>query len=161
MDRQDQVSALLQRLHAANPGGFAIALHIRFTSPTYLFQSYDKAWIDEYNRDGLLLHDPTVRWGFAHEGHVRWSELAPTDEAGVLGRAAGHGLRYGVCIALQEGATRSIASFARRDRELTEDEIRDNTGALRALHELTATAQTFSPRMHNLLKQMSIYFTHA
>ena len=40
--------------------GFVTGLHIRYTTPTYLFQTYPKAWIDEYSREGLLLRDPAV-----------------------------------------------------------------------------------------------------
>lgn len=160
MDSQAQISACLTRLHAASPSGFAIALHIRFTSPRYLFQSYDKAWLDIYTREGFLLRDPTVGWGFENTGSIRWSALAALDTAGVLTRAAGVGLRFGVCLALVEGGSRSIASFTHRDRELTDAEIADRAADLAELHRLTATIDKLSPQVHETLKQMSIYLTH-
>ncbi|SPH17428.1 hypothetical protein DEA8626_00946 [Defluviimonas aquaemixtae] len=160
MGGQNDISTLLARLHAANPSGFAIALHIRFTSPRYLLQSYSKEWIDLYSRNGLVLQDPTVHWGFANTGTVRWSELRSQDEHGVMTLAAEHGKRFGVCVAIMEDGSRSIASFTRPDRELTDDEIAACEADLRNLHRLTQGVETFSPSVHATLKQMSIYLTH-
>ncbi|MGB7323181.1 MAG: autoinducer binding domain-containing protein [Albidovulum sp.] len=160
MDNQKQISALLARLHGANPSGFAIALHIRFTSPQYLFQSYAKEWIDLYSRKGLVLHDPTVHWGFANTGAIRWSDLLPQDEHGVMALAAEHGNKFGVCASLFQDGSRSIASFTRADRELTDDEMLGCQADLQNLHRLTQGVETFSPDVHAMLKQLSIYLTH-
>lgn len=158
MEAPDRISALLGRLHTQSPAGFAIALHVRFTSPRYLFQSYDKEWLDTYSREGLVLHDPVVRWGFANEGTIRWSQL--DDPAGVMTRAADHGLRHGAVIAFVRAGTRSMAGFARADREHTDGEVAELKRILEDLHDLTAKAETLSPAVHTTLKQMSIYLTH-
>jgi len=158
MQAQDQISDLLTRLHSENPAGFAIALHVRFTSPRYLFQSYDKEWLDTYSRDGLVLNDPVVRWGFANEGTIRWSEL--DDPSGVMIRAADHGLRHGAVIAFVRAGTRSMAGFARSDREHSDAEIAELKRILERLHDLTGKVETLSPAVHVTLKQMSIYLTH-
>ena len=126
MKGQDRISALLTKLHAASPAGFAIALHVRYTSPRYLFQSYAKEWLDTYSREGLVLHDPVVRWGFTHEGTIRWNAL--DDPARVMHRAAAHGLRYGAVVAFVHDGSRTMAGFARGDRELSDDEINAVTG---------------------------------
>lgn len=158
MNGQDRISALLARLHAASPAGFAIALHVRFTAPRYLFQSYDKDWLDTYSREGLVLHDPVVRWGFTHDGTIRWSDLE--DPAGVMRRSAEYGMRYGAVIAFVRDGTRTMAGFARADRELTHGEIAELQGILEELHDRTARVETLSPAVHQTLKQMSIYLTH-
>lgn len=158
MHAQDRISTLLTRLNAQNPAGFAIAMHVRFTSPRYLFQSYDTEWLATYSREGLVLNDPVVRWGFANEGTIRWSQL--DDPAGVMVRAADHGLRYGAVIAFVRAGTRSMAGFARADREHTDAEIAGLRHILEELHDLTAQAETLSPAVHATLKQMSIYLTH-
>ena len=160
MDSEDRISTLLARLHQASPAGFAIALHVRFTAPKYLFQSYAKDWLDTYSREGLVLHDPTVRWGFTNIGAIRWSELAVDDEHGVLARAAQHGLHYGVCVATVERGSRSMASFSRSDRDLTDAEIEALRAGLSELHDLTESVEALSPSVHMTLKQMSIYLTH-
>lgn len=158
MQGQDRISVLLTQLHSASPAGFAIALHVRFTAPRYLFQSYAKEWLDTYSHEGLVLHDPVVRWGFGNEGAVRWSALE--DPAGVLDRAAAHGLRYGAVIAFVHDASRTMAGFARGDRELSDNEIASLGSTLAELHDLTRSIEAFSPDVHRTLKQMSIYLTH-
>jgi LuxR family transcriptional regulator len=158
MHEQDRISALLARLPAISPAGFAIALHVRFTAPRYLFQSYAKDWLDTYSREGLVLHDPVVRWGFSNEGTVRWSGL--DDPSGVMKRSAAFGLRYGAVIAILRNGSRSMAGFARADRELTDGEIADLKGILEDLHDLTGRVEALSPAVHMTLKQMSIYLTH-
>lgn len=157
MKGPDRISTLLARLHAASPAGFAIALHVRFTAPRYLFQSYANAWLDTYSREGLVLHDPVVRWGFGNEGAIRWSALE--DPAGVMARAAAHGLRHGAVIAFVRDGSRTMAGFARADREPRDEEIAALRSILEELHDLTATIETFSPDVHRTLKQMSIYLT--
>ena len=158
MQGQERISALLTRLHAGSPAGFAIALHIRFTAPRYLFQSYAKDWIDTYSRDGLVLQDPAVRWGFVNDGAIRWSALE--DPAGVLDRAAGHGLRFGAAIAFMRGGTRTMGGFARSDRELTDGEIAGLKATLEVLHDLTGTVEALAPEVHQKLKRMAIVLIH-
>ena len=155
---KDRISSLLARLHQASPAGFAIALHVRFTAPKYLFQSYDKAWLDTYSREGLVLHDPVVRWGFSNVGTIRWSEL--DDPAGVMQRAAQHGLGFGVVVALLRDGLRTMAGFARSDRDFTDEEVDVLTDHLVELHDLTEPVEALSPNVHQTLKQMSIYLTH-
>lgn len=158
MQAQDRISALLAQLHAASPSGFAIALHVRYTSPRYLFQSYAKDWLDTYSREGLVLHDPVVRWGFANDGTIRWSEL--DDPSGVMKRSAAYGLRYGAVIAFVRNGSRSMAGFSRPDREMTDHEIAAFKTILETLHDLTERVETLSPAVHMTLRQMSIYLTH-
>jgi LuxR family transcriptional regulator len=161
MTTETETAHLLAAIRQAAPAGFAIALHIRFTAPRYLFQAYPREWIELYSREGLVLQDPTVRWGFAHTGTVRWSALAGDDPRGVLARAAGHGLRYGFTAATDAGGSRSVASFARGDREFDDGEIAAIAALLAELHDRTLTAETLSPADHEALKRMSVLLTHS
>jgi len=160
MSQNLTVGPLLEQIAARCPAGFAIALHIHFTSPKYLFQSYDHDWIEVYSREGLVMRDPTVRWGFEHTGTIRWSVLARDDDAGVLALAAGHGLKFGFTAALLRDGTRSIASFARADREFTDAEIKAIAERFETLHAATQTAEALSPAEHAALKRMSVLLTH-
>lgn len=163
MDRQTRTSEILSRLRAAHPVGFAIALHVKFTAPQYLFQAYASDWIDLYTREGLVLRDPTVRWGFVNSGAIRWSALADPggdpEGADVMRLAAEHGLAYGFTLANDAGGSRSIASFARPEREATEAEIEAAAAELATLHDLTRGIEVLTPRFHDALKQMSMYLT--
>lgn len=142
------------------PAGFVTGLHIRFTTPTYLFQTYPKAWVEEYSRDGLLLRDPTVAWVFANEGHITWDELAPQDEFGVFARAAAHGLHHGLTVSLFRGGSRSLGGFARSDRAFTPEEIERIEAAMIKLHDITDSVQALPEGVRESLRRLSVAFTH-
>lgn len=155
----ENTNGLLRALRMRSPAGFAAALHIQFTTPRYLFQAYNKDWLDHYSAQGLVMQDPTVQWAFANTGAVRWSALAAEDTAGVLAEAAKYGLRYGVTIAVSQGGTRSMASFARSDREMSDLDMRALSRDFSALHTETAGTMIFDPEIHTTLKQLSIFLT--
>lgn len=158
MESTDQI---LRRLRQRSPAGFAIALHVEFTTPRYLFQGYDKEWLDHYSSKGLVMHDPTVRWGFEHTGSVRWSDLAADDPMAVLSQAAEYGLRFGLTVAVNTNGTRSISSFARRDREMSDLDIAAISADVAALHKITVNPAAFTPATHEAMRQLSIYLTHS
>lgn len=156
----DNTPELLSRLRQRSKAGFAIALHVSFTTPKYLLQSYDKEWLDIYSRRGMVMNDPTVRWAFANNGAIRWSALAEEDQAGVLDLAAKYGMAYGVTIAMADGGSKSMASFARADREMSDIDVAGLTTDLRQLHLGTLGTEKVRPEIHEILRQLSIYLTH-
>ena len=158
MDRQDSIVIALDAMKEAAPTGYAIALHIRFATPLYLFQTYPKPWIDYYSGHGLVMRDPTVRWGIEHVGTVRWTGL--TDPDGVLDLAAGHGLAHGFTAAHDDGGSRSIGSFTRDGRDFDDSEIAVLSERLHQVHDLTAEAETLLPKTRERLRRLSITFTH-
>lgn len=113
-------------------------MHLEFTTSRYILQTYPKAWMDEYSRRGFLLMDPTVRWGVENLGWIRWSDLAPLDQGGVLPAAAEFGLKYGVSIAVEGEGTRSLGSFASAEKDFSEAEIETLSRDLAKLHALTS-----------------------
>jgi LuxR family transcriptional regulator, quorum-sensing system regulator SdiA len=137
----DAVEDSLNQLASISPAGFAIGLHLEFTTSKYIFQHYSRSWMEEYSRRGLILIDPTVRWGIENEGWIRWSELAAIDSGGVLTAAAEFGLKYGVSIAAVGRSSRSLGSFASPEREFTESEIAELSVILRHLHDSTADVE--------------------
>jgi LuxR family transcriptional regulator len=159
MLREAKIDNALRQLRGLSPRGFAIALHVKFTSPRYLFQAYDKEWLDLYSREGLVLSDPTIPWAFSNIGTIRWSELAPLDSAGLFARAASHGLTYGVTVGVRGGASHSMASFCRPDREYTADEAGQVEAAVQLMHDMTLNASIQTPALHNTLRQLSIFLT--
>lgn len=154
-----KANEILKRLHANSPAGFAIGLHVQYTAPRYFFQSYEKEWLETYSSKGLLLNDPIVHWGFTNDGAIRWSGLTGQDHAGVLTEAARHGLKYGLAVGVLRGGSRSIAGFARGDREMTDIEVATILKDLRALHDETLTMMVLSPEIHDTLRQMSIFLS--
>jgi LuxR family transcriptional regulator len=150
----------IERLMETAPAGFALGLHVRYTTPTYMFQTYPRPWLEEYSREGFLMQDPTVAWAFGNEGHVTWAELAPQDEAGVLGRAAAMGLRHGVAMSVVRDGSRSIGGFARSDRPFTAAEIARVESSMVHLHDVTASVQPLPEEVRDELRRLSVAFTH-
>jgi LuxR family transcriptional regulator len=155
-----QVNDILRRLRQGSPAGFAIGLHIEFTTPRYFFQAYSKDWFDTYTTRGYVMNDPIVHWGFTNEGVRRWSELGIDDPLGVLSGAAELGMNFGLAGAVNQKSSRSIAGFARSDREFTDLEAAAILRDLKALHAETSNMMVLSPEIHDTLRQMSIYLTH-
>ncbi|WP_026352205.1 autoinducer binding domain-containing protein [Yoonia vestfoldensis] len=155
---QLQITSILERFNGLAPDGYAIGLNIQYTTPRFMFQTYPKAWLDHYSRNGLLMSDPMVAWGFEHAGTARWSELS--DPAGVMQKAAEFGLSYGVVITEVSEDDRSICGFARKSAEFTDAEIADLAKCVSALHAITADMSRLDPTTVDQLKKMSIMVTH-
>jgi LuxR family transcriptional regulator len=137
MSIQARIDLELKNLAPYAPQGYFIGLHIRFTSPLMTFQTYDQAWLDHYTEHGYVLRDPMTAWGFSKTGWIRWSDPALIDPFGLFKEAAQYGLRYGVTIALGPIKSRTIASFARADREFTDAEIEAIEVVVHRLHAMT------------------------
>lgn len=160
MNRQIEIEDILKELESRCPSGYALALHIRFTTPGFLFQTYPNTWIDRYSERGYVMQDPTVRWGFENTGQTRWSDLQADDVVGVLADAADHGLGFGACYVTDAGDSRSVTSFARNDREFHDDEIAELVKFVDHLHQRTAELSSLSPETAEELRKMSVRFTH-
>lgn len=150
---------IVENLSTAGSAGFAIALHLNYTSPRYMLQSYPTAWSDRYARNGYLMMDPTVHWGLENEGWIRWADLTSYDAAGLFAEAAEHGLHYGVTSVILARGSRSIAGFSRADRDYTDDEAAVIHGQMSELHDLTLHAHSLPPVLHDLLRRLSIILT--
>lgn len=155
-----KVKVLLESVEKLALSGFAIAFHIRLTSPDFLFQTYPKEWIDTYSEKGYVMVDPIVRWGFSETGFTRWSSLAETDDQNILEQSLVYGMKYGVAIATDTGGSRSFAGFSRPDREYSDDEITQLTQCVQALHDLTASKDGMEETLRNELHDLSVKMTH-
>ena len=145
------VKSILTRVNDYDPIGFAIALHVQFTRPKFLFQSYDRAWLDEYSKRGMVMRDPTVQWGMANEGWVRWSAL--DDQGDVLDAAAKHGLRHGIAAAHVNTDSRSFGSMASSQAEFDDAA---GAGFHEIVKELHDAASDLSDEDVAKLRRMSI-----
>lgn len=155
-----KINGILETIETLSPSGFAIAFHIRLTSPDFLFQTYPKEWIDIYSEKGYVMVDPIVRWGFTHIGSMRWSGLGDLDDQNILKQSLAYGMAYGVAIATETDGSRSVAGFARPDREFSDAEITDLTAYVQDLHDLTASKDGMANDIHAALHRLSIKMTH-
>lgn len=117
--------------------GYYLAVRVGFAFPEYEENTLPRAWVLLYTRDALMLQDPVMRWVYGNSGAVRWSGIALDDPAGVLRRAASHGMTYGASVCVMDGSEaglRTFGMFARSDREYTDGELDLLERHLRALH---------------------------
>lgn len=150
------ISPVLESIGEVCTAGYAIGLHIKFTTPTFFFQSYSKDWLTHYSNKGMVIHDPIVRWGFENTGMADWDELSDMDERNVLGEAAEYGLNHGVVISLLQDGSRTIAGFSRTDRKFSEAEATQLHEHLTQLHNLTKNLTALPSAERAALKQLSI-----
>lgn len=155
-----KISQSLGELKGLAPAGYALAFHLKFTTSKFLFQTYPKKWLDYYSKNGLVMVDPTVAWGFSNVGSVAWSSLAHNDSNGVFEEAAKHGINSGMTCATEDGGTRSMGSFSRSDREFNDGEIAQITAIFNRLHADTADHAQLSPETVQQLHKMSVLVTH-
>lgn len=160
MDSPTGIRECLVDLKELAPSGFAMALHIKFTTPTYLFQTYPKPWIDYYSHNGLVMRDPTVAWGFDNIGAIRWQELANEDMAGIIPEASKYGMKFGFTYSLERSESRSLTSFTSPGNDFTDAQIVDICAIVDKMHDSTLSLTALSAEIRAELKRMSIVFTH-
>jgi LuxR family transcriptional regulator, quorum-sensing system regulator SdiA len=131
---RDEVREIVMRIESLASSGFVLGFNLGVVSADYMFQTYPPAWLQIYDAEVMLLKDPTVAWCMRNTGVVRWEDLHPLDEHGVLSRAREHGLKHGFTIALDFDGRRSAGGFARRD--FTDAEIADVRGNFGRLYHL-------------------------
>ncbi len=127
----------LHQLSLLAPKGYFLGLHIRFTAPLMTFQTYDQAWLDHYTDNGYVLRDPMTAWGFSTNGWIRWSDPNLLDPFGLFKECAKFGLNYGFTVSCGPIRSRTIASFARSDREFQDNEIALAETIVLRLHDVT------------------------
>lgn len=160
MDKRASVAGILSELDDRSPLGFAIALHIRYNAPTFLFQTFPERWMEVYSRQGFVIRDPAVHWAFEKTGFIRWRELAVSDRSGVMEQARLYGLNYGVTISIHNDNARSLAGFARGDRDFLDVEISEISELFEELDVMTAGIELLSKKDTDALQKMSIRMTH-
>lgn len=124
------------------PAGYYLAVRVGFAFPLAEYNALPESWVAEYTREGMMLDDPVMRWLYGHAGACRWGALDLPDPRGILARAAAHGMHFGVAVAQVDPGPkgqRSFGSFARADREFTDEEIDKLSLLVGHLHETSAT----------------------
>lgn len=155
MSIRARIDVELQNLARLATSGYFIGLHIRFTSPLFTFQTYDQRWIDHYTENGYVLRDPMTAWGFSRTGWIRWSDPALLDPFGLFREAARYGLNFGATVAWGPIKSRTIASFARSDREFRDDEIAKIEKTVLRLHDLSEPPEALTEPQIEALRMIA------
>lgn len=135
--RAKAADPLSLNLSALAPAGYYIALRVGFAFPVEEVNELPSSWVQEYTMGGYMLSDPLIGWCYSETGVCRWSEMTVPDRRGVMVRAQAHGLRFGAATSILDaapGGQRSYATFARADREFTDEELSCLEEHLRARH---------------------------
>ncbi|KEO60204.1 autoinducer binding domain-containing protein [Thioclava indica] len=144
MSIQSRIDLKLKELGRRAPLGYFVGLHIRFTAPLMTYQTYSKAWLDHYTENGFVLRDPMTAWGFSVNGSIRWSDPGLPDPFHLFVEARKFGLKFGCTISCGPIKSRTIASFARDDREYSDEEIAALGGIVSELHEMTQPPESLT-----------------
>jgi len=159
MTNTSDITQIVATLKDTATAGFAMAFHIKFTTPTFLLQSYPADWIAFYSQNGLVMQDPTVHWGFENIGMIDWADLRSKDPADVISKAAEHGMAHGITYAVNEGDSLTVTSFARSDRPFSAQERDTIMSGVNAIHMATLTDNVLNTSVLDDLKRMAISAT--
>ncbi len=161
MSSRADINAALRKLGKTAPSGYFVGLHIRFAAPLMQFQTYSDEWSEFYSANGYALRDPTIAWGFSTTGACRWSSLPIPDHFNIIKDAADHGLTFGLTLSCGPISSRTIASFARDDREFIDDEIAEISTTVRRLHEITEPPASLTKAQKEALRCIAEGDRHA
>ncbi len=152
-----QIVENLQELASFCPKGFALGMHMRFAGAKVILLTYPTAWVTIYDAEGLLPHDPTVRWAMANDGMIDWTDLSGDDPKQVMTRARAFGLCYGFTLSLTQNGSRSVLGTGRPDRPYSTPEKTRIRELVSALHDATLNC---SDEMQDSLDRLSFELTH-
>ena len=148
------VAQYLGRIRKFCDRGFALAIHIRYTRPTLLYQTYSQDWADHYSVKGYMLSDPTVLWGLEHTGHLRWSDLIDKDAAGVFQDALTFGLTNGFTYATGPASSRTISSGAKSGDDFSDAETDEFCRLVDLIHAETEGFDQFPAADQDALRKL-------
>lgn len=117
--------------------GFYLALRVGFSFPEEELNELPPNWVEFYTTNGLVVHDPAMKWVYGNTGAVRMAEITLPDPHQVRARAAIFGLSYGAVISVLAPADRgrrSYGLFFRQESEFSDADLTDLTGLVRKLH---------------------------
>jgi LuxR family transcriptional regulator len=149
------VRDVLLHLNTLCDTGFAVAVHIRYTRPSLLYQTYSQKWSDHYSEMGFMMVDPVVHWGLAHDGLIRWDDLKDQDTSGVLVSALEHGLENGWTYSVGVPESRTIVGLTKSGVPFTPEQISHVIELIDSLHEATVGIDSFSPESMQQLREIS------
>ncbi|WP_376875764.1 autoinducer binding domain-containing protein [Albirhodobacter sp. R86504] len=131
---------LIDTLDQMSDAGLAIGLQMRFAHPVLLVSTYPTAWLEVYDAEGLMLHDPLIHWSMSNTGVIRWDDIQIADTKHVFARGREFGLNHGIACAVGPLSCRSMAGFCRKNTPFSVQEMGTIHGILQDLHDLSLAA---------------------
>ncbi len=148
------MAQILSKLGTYCDRGFALAIHIRYTRPTLLYQTYERDWSDHYSEKGYMLSDPVVGWGLGNSGWIEWSSLTEHDPQGVIADAVAHGLMNGWTYSTGPAASRTIAGLPRSGAAFSPQERAAMAALVDEAHEIAEGFEAFPIDLKDRLRHL-------
>ncbi|SIO03759.1 transcriptional regulator, LuxR family [Rhodovulum sp. ES.010] len=129
------------RLSELAPAGCYVGLRVGFSYPAEELNRLPESWVEYYTVNGLVVHDPIMKWVYGHTGVTGWDRLGHDDPRNVLADARRYGMRYGAVASVvcpDEQGRRSYGNFARGDRPFKSFEMHELLAILTQLHKAGA-----------------------
>lgn len=161
MSKRSGIEYELNRIGELSSAGYYVGLHIRFAAPLISFVTYPVSWQTHYNAQAYQLRDPMVAWGFSEEGAVRWSDLGIPDPFDILGQAAEHGMRHGMCCSHGPISSRTIIAAARRDRPFEDSEMAEIAFLAKRMHKVTEPPESLTTAQVEALRRIAAGDRHS
>ncbi|MCW1919700.1 LuxR family transcriptional regulator [Rhodobacter sp. KR11] len=126
-----------ERFDKIADAGFYLALRVGFSFPEEELNALPSNWVEFYTANGLVVHDPSLKWVYGNNGAVRSSDIGLPDPQQILGRARVFGLQHGAVVSVVTPADRgrrSYGLFYRAQSPFTDEHLTALHGYLRELH---------------------------
>lgn len=160
---EDYVPRILARFREVAPAGFMNALHGSFGVATYFWTTYPQGFLDAYERAGMVIVDPTLRWARETPGWTDWTEFRPSDSTGIFDLADRFGMKHGIVSSVGRDAHdgsipttgASLGTFARHDRPFSAEEAQWLHDQLDVLHRETCPSRPLAEESRAFLQELS------
>ncbi|NBZ87665.1 helix-turn-helix transcriptional regulator [Stagnihabitans tardus] len=125
------------RIDKIADAGFYLALRVGFSFPEEELNALPANWVEFYTANGLVVHDPALKWVYGNTGATRLSDIALPDPQQIMGRARVFGLQHGAAVSVVTPADRgrrSYGLFYRNADAFSDGDLLALHGMLRELH---------------------------
>ena len=132
------LNTMRTQIDQISPAGFYVALRVGFSFPAEELNELPENWVEFYTTNGLVVHDPAMKWVYANTGVVRFSDMTLPDPHRVRARAAVFGLCHGAAISVMgvaDRGRRSYGLFFREDRDFEVSDLTELQRIIARLHE--------------------------
>ena len=161
------IEKLESHLRGVVPGGYMLALNIRYLTPEFFQSTYPSDWVTIYTDRRYVLFDPVVVWARFSEGTTRWSDIPAgfSNGAGlhILDHASQFGLNYGGVVSSRGpsgGHCLCVLSGAREDRELRSSELQSMAATLDEIVEAVGEHAGLTEVELEALRDLAAGLTH-
>ena len=126
-----------ERIDRIADAGFYLALRVGFSFPEEELNALPSNWVEFYTANGLVVHDPALKWVYGNTGATRTCDIALPDPQQILGRARVFGLQHGAVVSVvtpSDRGRRSYGLFYRSREAFSDADLTSLQDMVRTLH---------------------------